>query len=245
MSLPKIDVPTYELKLISTGKSIRFRPFLVKEQKLFFMASESPDPKETINVIKQVLKNCILDDINIDDLPVFDLEYVFVNLRARSVEEIVNLKYKCNNIVGKDDKGDDKKCNNVVEFDVNLLDIKPIVNPEHSNKFQLTENLGICLKYPTFEMIEKYEGKESGDVMLEILTDCIDYLYDKDQIYYAKDSTKEELREFVDNLQQRNLEKIQKFFETVPELKKEVEFKCNKCEYAEKLTIKGIENFFG
>ena len=244
MALPKLDIPTYELKLISSGKIIKFRPFLVKEQKLFFMASESPDPKETISVIKQVLKNCILDDINVDELPVFDLEYVFVNLRARSVEEVVNLKYKCNNNI-KDEKGEEKKCNHVVEFNVNLLDIKPTINPDHTNKFQITDKLGICLRYPTFELIQKYEDKDAGDVMLEILTDCIDYIYDKDQIYYTKDNTREEVREFVDNLQQKDLEKIQKFFETVPELRKDIDFKCDKCGYNEKITIKGIENFFG
>ena len=104
--LPKLDVPIYNVKLVSTGKEVRIRPFLVKEQKLFLMAAESDDSKETINTIKQVLKNCVLDDIDIDSLPTFDLEYLFMNLRARSVEEVVNLKYKCNNTI-KNDKGED------------------------------------------------------------------------------------------------------------------------------------------
>jgi hypothetical protein len=143
--LPKLDVPTYELNLISTGKPIRFRPFLVKEQKLFLMASESDDPKETVQVIRQVLKNCIIDEINVDSLPTFDLEWLFINLRARSVEEVVNLKYKCNNNV-KDEEGKDVKCSGYVEFDVNLLDIEPSKNPEHTNKIQITENLRCCVK---------------------------------------------------------------------------------------------------
>ena len=104
MALPKLDVPIYEVKLISTGKPVRFRPFLVKEQKLFLMAAESEDPKETINTIRQVLKNCVLDDIDIDALPTFDLEFLFMNMRARSVEEVVDLKYKCNNVV-KNEEG--------------------------------------------------------------------------------------------------------------------------------------------
>ena len=241
--LPKLDVPTYEVNLISTGKPIRFRPFLVKEQKLFLMASESDDPKETVQVIRQVLKNCIIDEIDVDSLPTFDLEWLFINLRARSVEEIVNLRYKCNNNV-KDEEGKDVKCSGYVEFDVNLLDIEPSKNPEHSNKVQITENLGIMLKYPTFEMIQKYEGMEENDLMTNVLVDCIDYIYDKEQMYYAKDTTREELNEFVDNLQQKDLEKIKLFFDTIPEVKKDVTFECPKCKYKEEIAIKGIQNFF-
>lgn len=241
--LPKLDVPTYEVDLISTGKPIRFRPFLVKEQKLFLMASESDDAKETVQVIRQVLKNCIIDDIDVDSLPTFDLEWLFINLRARSVEEIVNLRYKCNNNV-KDEEGKDVKCSGYVEFDVNLLDIEPSKNPEHTNKVQITENLGVMLKYPTFEMVQKYEGLEENDLMTNVLVDCIDYIYDKEQMYYAKDTTREELIEFVDNLQQKDLEKIKLFFDTIPEVKKDVTFECPKCKYKEEIAIKGIQNFF-
>jgi hypothetical protein len=241
--LPKLDVPIYEVKLLSSGKVIRFRPFLVKEQKLFLMASESEDAKETINVIRQVLRNCILDDISIDDLPTFDLEWLFMHLRARSVEEIVDLKYKCNNTV-KDEKGEEDRCTGVVNFKMNLLEIEPTRHAEHTNKIQLTENLGVCLKYPSFEMIQKYESLSEANIMSKVLVDCIDYLYDKEQVYYAKDNTKEELDEFVDNLQQKDLEKIKQFFETMPEIKKNVQFKCPKCAYGENIEIKGIQNFF-
>ena len=241
--LPKLDVPIYEVKLISTGKTIRFRPFLVKEQKLFLMASESTDPKETINTIRQVLKNCILDELDIDSLPTFDLEFLFMNLRARSVEEVVDLKYKCNNIV-KNDKGEDTTCTGSVEFKLNLLEIEPIKDPNHTNKIQLTENLGIALKYPSFDMIQKYESKSENEIMAGVLTDCIDYVFDNDQIYYAKVQTKEELDEFIDNLQQKDLEKIKVFFDTMPEIKKDVHFKCPKCLYEEDIQIKGLQSFF-
>lgn len=241
--LPKLDVPTYEVNLISTGKPVRFRPFLVKEQKLFLMASESDDPKETVQVIRQVLKNCIIDELDVDTLPTFDLEWLFINLRARSVEEIVNLRYKCNNNV-KDEEGKDGKCTGYVEFDVNLLDVQPSKNPEHTNKIQITENLGVVLKYPTFEMVQKYEGLAENDLMTNVLVDCIDYIYDKEQMYYAKDSSKQELIDFVDNLQQKDLEKIKLFFDTIPEVKKDVTFECPKCKYKEDIAIKGIQNFF-
>lgn len=243
MALPKLDVPIYEVKLISTGKPIRFRPFLVKEQKLFLMSSESEDPSEIIKTIRQVLKNCVLDEIDVDNLPTFDLEYLFMNLRARSVEEVVELQYKCNNNV-KDEEGKDKKCNGIVNFKLNLLEVEPKKDPNHTNKIQITENLGICFKYPTFEMMQKYDKLNENEVMLNILVDCIDYIFDKENIYYSKDSTREELEEFVDNLQQKDVEKFEKFFSTLPEIRKEVHFKCPKCSYEEDITIKGMQNFF-
>ena len=207
------------------------------------MASESNDPKETINVIRQVLKNCVLDEIDVDSLPTFDLEFLFMNLRARSVEEIVDLKYKCNNVV-LNDKGESDACTGVVDFKVNLLEIEPTKNPEHTNKIQLTENLGVVLKYASFDMIQKYEDKSEGEIMSSMLVDCVDYIYDKDQIYYAKDVSRDELVEFVDNLQQKDLEKIKVFFDTLPEIKKDVHFKCPKCGYEEDIQIKGLQSFF-
>jgi hypothetical protein len=241
--LPKLDVPIYTINLISTGKPVRFRPFLVKEQKLFLMAAESTDGNEMVGVIRQVLRNCVLDEMDVDSLPTFDLEYLFMNLRARSVEEIVDLRYKCNNTL-KDENGEDKKCSGVVEFKLNLLEVEPTKNPNHKNKIQLTENLGIAFKYPTFEMIQKYEKMNENEVMLKILVDCIDYVYDKESVYYAKDSTREEMEEFIDNLQQKDLEKFKDFFDTMPEIKKDVHFKCPKCSYEEDIAIKGMQNFF-
>ncbi len=236
--LPKVDVPIYDLKLLSVDKKIRFRPFTVKEEKLFLMASESQDAESVLNTIKQVVNNCILSDINVDSLPVFDLEYLFLNLRARSVEEVVDLRYKCNNVI------DEKKCSGVVEFKLNLLQIEPTKNEKHKDKIQITENLGICFKYPTFDMLQKYEKLSENEIMIRILVDCIDYIYDKDQIYYSKDSSREELEEFIDNLQQKDLEKFKEFFDTMPEIKKDVHFKCPKCEYEEDITIKGMQSFF-
>ena len=241
--LPKLDVPIYTIKLISTGQEVRIRPFLVKEQKLFLMAAESEDAKDVISTIRRVLKNCVLDDIDIDSLPTFDLEYLFMHLRARSVEEVVDLKYKCNNIV-KNEKGEDATCNGSVDFKLNLLEIEPTVHANHENKFMLNETIGICLKYPTFEMVQKYESMNENEILVNVLIDCIEYLYDDEQVYYAKDSSQEELVEFVDSMSQKDLEKIKLFFDTMPELKKDVHFKCGKCGYEEEIEIKGLQNFF-
>jgi len=243
MILPKLDTPTYELNLISTGKPVRYRPFLVKEQKMFLMSAESEDIKELITTIRNVLKNCLLDEVDVDNLPSFDLEYLFMNLRARSVEEVVNLKYKCNNNV-KNEEGEEKKCNHIVEFDVNILEIEPTTYDNHTDKIQINEKVGIRLKYPTFEMFQKYDNLDQSEAMLQVLVDCIDYIYDEEQMYYSKDSTRKELEEFIDNLQQKDLEKFKDFFNTMPELKKDLNFDCPKCEHKETITVKGMQNFF-
>lgn len=243
MPLPKLDVPVYELNLISTGKPVRFRPFLVKEQKLFLMASESDDAKEVIGIIRQVLKNCVLDEVDVDSLPTFDLEFLFMNLRARSVEEIVELKYKCNNVV-KNENGEDKRCSGTVDFTLNLLEVQPTKNPDHKNNIKITDKIGVSFKYPTFDMMQKYESMSENELMMNVLVDCIDYIYDDDNMYYAKDTSRKELEEFIDNLQQKDLDKFKDFFDTMPEIKKQVHFKCPKCSYEEDITIKGMQNFF-
>lgn len=241
--LPKIDVPIYELKLISSGKSVRFRPFLVKEQKLLLMASQSEDPKDALNVVKQISKNCVLDDIDIESLPVFDLEFIFLNLRARSVNEVINLQYKCNNKV-KDETGEEKVCNGLEKFEVNLLEILPDKNPNHTKKIMLSDKLGIMMKYPTFEIVSNLKGQNESEILMELLISCVDNIFDNDQIYYTKDVSKEELEEFIDNLQQKDLEKIQQFFDTTPKIKKNLNFSCHKCGYKENIVVEGLQNFF-
>jgi hypothetical protein len=241
--LPKIDVPVYEIKLPSTGSSIKFRPFTVKEEKLFLMAYESDDAKYSVDTIIQVLNNCIISDINVKDLPTFDIEYLFLNLRARSVGEVVKLKYRCNNDVGTEEEP--KKCNSSVEMELNVLELQPIKNPEHTNKIEITDNLGIVMKYPKMGLIKDNTEVDDFNVVLELIINCIDYIYDKDNIYYAKDSTEEELTEFLDSLQSKELEKIKTFFDTMPKLKKKVDFKCNKCGYHENIELEGLQSFFG
>ena len=210
MALPKIDVPIYDVKLISTGKKVRFRPFTVKEEKLFLMASESSDSESIITAITQVLNNCVLDDIDIESLPLFDVEYLFLNLRARSISEVVNLKYKCNNKV-TNEEGDEKKCNNEVQLDVNILEIEPQNNPIHTSKIELSSNLGIVMKYPKMSFMNNMDSKDEFDAILDIIIDCIDYIYDEDNVYYAKDTDRKELVEFVESLQSKDLDKIKQF----------------------------------
>ena len=242
MALPKIDAPIFTTKLISTGKEVKFRPFTVKEEKLFLMAYESEDTKSVNGTINQILRNCILDDTKVENLPLFDIEYLFLNLRARSVGEVVKLNYRCNNMIHEGDE--EKKCNNRVEIDVNLLDIHPEINEKHNNKIELTPKLGIVMKYPTMELINTASIEDEIDIIIEMILKCIDFIYDEDNIYYAKDASKEELLEFVESLSTKDLEKVKEFFETLPKLNKTVQFKCNKCGYTEDITVEGLQSFF-
>ena len=242
--LPRIDVPIFDVKLFSTGKKVKFRPFTVKEEKLFLIASESDDPQSTITTIKQVLNNCILDDVDLDSLPLFDIELLFLNLRARSIGEIVALNYKCNNNIVEED-GREHKCGNQVGIELDVLTVVPEVDANHSNKIEINSKLGIVMKYPKMNIIKDSSGKEDIDSVIDMIAGCIDYIYDENNLYYAKDSTKEELVEFLETLQSKDLENIKQFFDTMPKMKKTLDFKCNKCGYEEKIDVEGIQNFFG
>ena len=169
---------------------------------------------------------------------------LFINLRARSVAEVVELKYQCNNTV-KDDENNEKKCGTVNEMNINLLEIQPTSSPNHNKKIQINDNFGIMMKYPTFEIAQKAIEKNELDAFMELVTSSIDYVFDKENMYYAKDSSKEELVEFIENLQQKDLEKIKNFFDTMPKLKKTLHYKCKKCKYEEDIPLEGLQNFFG
>ena len=246
--LPKIDVPIYEMKMIATGKTIKFRPFLVKEEKLFLMAAESQEQDAILSTIKQIINNCVLDDIDIDSLPIFEIENIFLNLRARSIGEVVNLKYRCGNKV-LDEEGQEKVCNNLQEYDINVLDIKPTELKKDGNKIVINDALGMMLKYPKIQTVQNLfakDGEEISDASLvNIIVDCIDYIYDADNVYYAKDVTKEELSDFVDNLSRKHLEQIKEFFDNMPKLKYTIKYDCKKCGHKEDINIEGTASFFG
>jgi hypothetical protein len=241
--LPKIDVPVYTVDLPLSKQKVRYRPFLVKEEKILLMAMESGEDKTVLESIKQIVNNCCIDEIDVDDLPVLDLEFFFLNLRARSVGEIVDLQYKCNNSI-QDEDGKEKPCNNVVKLEVNVLDIKPEFDGDHTNKVQLSDSLGIVMKYPNFKTVEKIDGQSEVEKIMKIIISCVDYIFDKENIYYKKDISEQEMMEFLDSMTAEQFSKIQQFFDSVPKIKKEVNFKCSKCNYEEKIVIEGIQNFF-
>lgn len=245
--LPKIDVPIYELKLPLCKKKIKFRPFLVKEEKILLMAMESDDQDAVLLAIKQIINNCIVSKINIDDLPILDFEYLFMHLRARSVGEMIDLQYKCNNDVGEEN-GEKIKCNNLVKLSFNALEVEPDLKSVNE-KIELTSNLGVVMKYPTFKGIEKLNRENApasaAEIVARTVINSIDYIYDKENVYYAKDVPEEELIEFVDSLTREQFLKIQEFFDNLPKLKKDLSFTCPKCKYEEHIVVEGIQSFFG
>jgi hypothetical protein len=241
--LPKLDVPIYDLTLPLSKRKIQIRPFLVKEEKIFLMASESDDEESILTAIKQIVNNCCLtEDIDVELLPISDLEFIFFNLRARSIGEVVELKYKCNNKIHMGEEI--KTCDNMVEFEINILDIKPEISENHNNKIELSENLGIVMKYPNFKLIDKLKDLSETEVMMETILNCIDYIYNDDEIFYAKDVSKKELVEFVEGMNHKQFLNLQQFFETIPKITKDVDFECDKCGYKEKIVLEGIQNFF-
>jgi hypothetical protein len=241
MALPKIDTPTYELTLPLSKKKITFRPFLVKEQKNLMMAMED-DNRETIERnIKQVLTNCTLtQDVNIEDLPVTDIEYYFINLRARSVGEVVDNKYVCTNEV------EDKQCGNKMEVKINLLEIEVNINSDSSNEIRINDKIVLNMKYPKFSIIEKLSKKDSAvEVAFDIMIDSIESIYDGEQYYYGHETPKEEMMQFLESLNQEQFSKLENFFENLPKIRKKVDMKCSKCGFDHTMDLEGLENFFG
>jgi hypothetical protein len=240
MALPKIDTPIYELDLPLSKKHIRFRPFLVKEQRNLLMALEAEDEESIEQNIKQVLHNCTLtEDVDIEKLPITDVEFYFLNLRARSVGEIVENKYKCNNVVG------DKECGNLMDVKVNILDLKVEMPEDVTDTIKLTDTLVVKLRYPEFAIVK--EAKDTTDVSefaIKMIASCIEYIHDGEQFYYASESTQEELIEFIDSLNQQQFEKMEDFFNSLPKLQKVVDFSCSKCGFEHKIEMEGLNNFF-
>jgi len=240
MALPKISIPTFEMTIPSTEQKITYRPFLVKEEKVLLMALEGKDPKETARALKQVINNCCLDDIDVNKLAPFDLEYFFLLLRAKSIGETIDLTYKCQNKKGKTD------CGNVIEFSVNIDDVKVIKNPEHTNKIELTDTVGIMMKYPALEtiLVQNFDT-ESVDEILEVIINCMESIYDETSIYKMKDTDTSETKDFLEGLTQTQFTKIRKFFDTMPKIRYEDTITCNKCKKGNEIEIEGMQNFFG
>jgi hypothetical protein len=241
MALPKIDTPIYDLELPLSKKKIRFRPFLVKEQKNLLMALESDDRESIENNIKQVLQNCtITEKVDIEKLPVVDVEYYFLQLRARSVGETVENKYRCDNMV------DDKSCGNIMETSLNLLDIKIEGVQDDNDVIELTDKISVKLKYPQFSVLSKLSKlTDVGDITFQMIADSIEHIYDGEQFYYSNETPQEELLEFVESLSQKQFAKIETFFANLPKLQKKIEMKCSRCGFQHNLDVEGLESFFG
>ena len=238
MALPKIEVPTYELTLPSEDKKIKYRPFLVREEKILYIAMETGQNKEMINALKDVVGACTFDVLNVDRLPIFDIEYLFLQIRAKSVSEVTKFRAIC---------PDDGKT--YVETEVDLTKVEVQVDDEHTNRIMLESerNLGIVLKYPTLKNYDVGRGLDNIEIdkVFNILIDCIDHIFEGDKIYPAKDTSKQELKEFIEGLPQDAFTKIKSFFDTMPKLKHEIEVTNPNTNVTSKIVLTGIADFFG
>tara|TARA_B100000767_G_C19581689_1_gene457564 strand:+ start:33 stop:746 length:714 start_codon:yes stop_codon:yes gene_type:complete len=237
MALPKMTTPTYELEIPSTDTKISYRPFLVKEEKILMIAMESKDNAQIINAVQEIVSACTFDKLDVGTMPMFDVEYIFLNIRAKSVGEVSKLKVLC---------PDDKKTYANIEVDLTKVEVQ--VDEEHTNKIELTDDMGIIMTYPSMKSFQDL-GIQNIDSknMLDVVGACILQIYEEkgEKIYEGKDQTKKELTEFVENLNSKQFKNIQDFFSTMPKLKHDVMVKNPKTKKESKLTLTGLNDFFG
>jgi hypothetical protein len=240
MALPKIDVPTYEIELPVSKKKLRYRPFLVKEQRNLLMAMESSEASTIQESVRDILYNCTLtENVDIEKLPIIDVEYYFINLRAKSVGEVIESRYRCNNEVNE------VECGNIMEKEINLLEIKPQFTEEVSSEIQLDSKLSIKLKYPEFSIIKdslKYDN--INEVTFNMIANSIEYIYDGEQFYYGHEAQPNEMLQFVEGMNQEQFLKVEKFFNNLPKLKETLDITCSKCGFQHKIDVEGLESFF-
>ena len=239
MPLPKISTPTYELELPSTGKKIKYRPFLVKEEKILIIALETEDTKQISNAIVQILSECILTrGVKVKDLSTFDIEYLFLNVRAKSVGETVEVNVTC------PDDGE-----TTVQMEIELDSIKVKKDPSHSNIIKLDDNLSMKLKYPSLEQFvennfEVADGDNDVDKSLTMITSCIDIVYDSEESWNASDCSKKELKEFVEQMNTKQFKEIENFFVTMPKLSHTVKVKNPNTKVESEVVLEGLVSFF-
>ena len=241
MALPKLNAPEYELELPSNGQTIKYRPFLVKEQKILMIAHEGEDEKETVGALTEILSNCCLtENIKIDELPLFDIEYFFLQLRSKSVGEKVRLLFRHQECP----KNDNKPAKNQTEIEVDLTKTKVIKNKNHNPKIKLTKDIGVLMKHPKINSINSTNGQSEMTTVFNMIGECIEQIYDADNTYSSSDYTPKELEEFLSDMTEEQFGKIQLFFDTMPKIKQDIKFKCTDCKYEDTVEVEGLQNFF-
>tara|TARA_Y100001973_G_C5169894_1_gene318396 strand:- start:33 stop:752 length:720 start_codon:yes stop_codon:yes gene_type:complete len=238
MPLPKITTPTYELELPSSGKTVKYRPFLVKEEKVLVIAMESEDTKQITNAIKAVLKSCVqTKGIRVEQLPTFDIEYLFLNIRGKSVGESLDV-----NIICPDDE------TTSVLVSVNLDDIQVQKADDHSNKIKLDSKLMMEMKYPSLDEFIKnnfdFNEENQMDQSFQLIASCIDKIYSEDEVWATADCTKKEVNEFLESMNSSQFKEIEKFFETMPKLSHTISVTNPKTKVKSDVVLEGLASFF-
>lgn len=240
--IPKIDLPTYDLTIPSNGKTITIRPFLVKEEKLLLIALETKEDSDIINTTKQIIRNCIIDgDVDIDKLPFFDVDYLFIALRAKSVGDSIEVKFTCNNYLG-----DGSVCGEVFPATIDIANCKVIKNESISPDVVINDKFRVKMKYPTYTVMKSIMDNDNIlDKKIRIIAGSIDYIQEKDKIYSAsKDVTKEELIAFIEGLTQEQFKRLETFVDNFPYFIVTSKQTCPKCGYDHELEYREFTSFF-
>lgn len=240
MALPMMNAPTYTMVVPSSGVTVKFRPFLVKEEKSLLIAQQSEDIKVMVETLKNIIKSCVLDKLDADKLATFDLEYMFTQIRAKSVGEIVELIFPCDEDHGEQND----KARVKVSIDLTTLVVEK--KAEHTGKIELFGDVGVVMKYPTIDVMKRLEGLDTDDFdkIFSVIAESIDYIYQGEEIFYAKEQKHEELVQFLNNLTSEQFIKVQNFFATMPRIKKEIEYTCPVCSKHHKKVLEGLQSFF-
>ena len=236
MALPIVGNPTYELKLHSVDHKIKYRPFLVKEEKILLTALEGGETADIVRATKEIIRNCCLDeDVEIEKLPAFDIELFFLNLRARSVGETVEISMNCQT----------KDCDGEVSVQVNLEKIGLEISKDHTDVIKLTNKIKVKLKYPDIDRMTRPPEESQMDSIFEITKACIESIWEGDEIHDIRDYTEQELEDFIMSLNQQQFGKLIGYFNTMPKLRHKVEFTCPKCGSKQESVLEGLQSFFG
>ncbi len=238
MALPMMNTPTYNMVVPSSGVSVKFRPFLVKEEKALLIAQQSEDLMVMVDTLKSVVKTCVLDTIDANKLATFDLEYMFTQIRAKSVGEVIELIFPCDIDHGEDNE----KARVKVSIDLTTIQVEKQDN--HTNKIDLFGDVGVVMKYPTIDVMRKLDDTDSIDNIFDVVAMSVDYIYQGEEIFYAKEQKHEEMLQFLNNLTSEQFVKIQNFFDTMPRIKKQIEYTCPVCQKQHKKMLEGMQSFF-
>ena len=234
MALPKLNTARYETTIPSSGRAVEYRPYLVKEEKILMIALESQDQKQVLKAVKDVIESCVFDEINVNNLAIFDVESLFISLRSKSVGEGVEVNVKC------------KECDGENQYKVDLEEIAiPDIKDQEKN-IMLTDDVGVTMRYPSFEDMENIEGEglQSVEGVMELIFNCVDSVYDKESIYKGTDQGENEMTEFVESLNSEQFQKLSDWFEGMPAISHTIEFDCISCKAHNEQELRGLQSFF-
>lgn len=240
MSLPVINTPEHFIELPSSGKKVKFRPFVVKEEKLLLLALETEDISEISNAVKNVLKNCVKGkDVDVEALPTFDIEYLFLNIRGKAVGEEIEIKILC---------PDDNET--YVPVKILIDDIKVKKNESHTNQIKLNDDLMMEMRYPTLEQFVKSNfdfsnKKNQFEQSIDLIASCVDKIYNQEEVWTSSDVTKDEIVEFIENMNSAQFQQVEKFFETMPRLEHKLKIRNPNTKVESEVTLAGLADFFG